>query len=96
MMWDELPELEQRRQHARARLEILDALVIAVDRRVELMAIVASSPDANEARTELMATLGLSQIQATAVLDLQVRRFATTERQRIVDERTELGAELER
>jgi DNA gyrase subunit A len=79
---------------AMQRLAILDALVTAIERRAELIEIVASAENADQARSQLATAFDLNEIQATAALDLQVRRFATRERQRINDERNEIRAEL--
>ena len=64
------------RERTLQRLEILDALVIAVDRRAELMRTVAEAPRTEEARREASEVLGLNETQAVAVLDLKIWRFA--------------------
>jgi DNA gyrase/topoisomerase IV subunit A len=74
----------------RQRLEILDAFVATIDRRVEVFDLIADSASADEAQTGIAALLGISDIAAGAVLDLQARRFTRGDRQRIVDERAEL------
>ena len=80
------------RRHTLERLEILDALVIALDRRDELMQIVASAQDAEQAQDRLRSAFSLNQVQAVAVMDLQVRRFGTEQRDRIRKEREHLRA----
>jgi DNA gyrase/topoisomerase IV subunit A len=90
---DEVPDPDEMRRHALNRLEILDAFVTAVDGREQLMQIVASCANADQARRVVMEPFGLNEVQATAALDLQVRRFAGQERQRIVDERESLRRE---
>jgi DNA gyrase subunit A len=72
---------------AAARLSILDAMNIAVDRRDELMRLIGASPDADQARVAIQAAFGFDDVQAHAVLDLQIRRFAELERSRIARER---------
>ncbi|HEU5008899.1 MAG TPA: DNA gyrase subunit A [Jatrophihabitantaceae bacterium] len=69
------------------RLEILDALILAVENRRRLFDVIAAAPSADQARQDLMAEFDLNEIQATAVLDLQARRFAELERTRLVQER---------
>ena len=71
---------------ARAREHILEGLKIAVDNIDEVIRIIRSSADADTARTNLMNSFGLSAIQATAILDMQLRRLAALERQKIEDE----------
>jgi len=82
------------RRHALSRLEVLEGLLTAVDHREQLVQIVASFANAGEARDEVMNAFGLNEVQAIAALDVQVRRFAGQERQRIVDERDSLRSEL--
>ncbi len=71
---------------ARAREHILEGLKIAVDNIDEVIRIIRASADADTARTNLMNTFGLSAIQSTAILDMQLRRLAALERQKIEDE----------
>lgn len=73
-------------REARARLHILEGLKIAVDHIDEVISTIKKSKDAEEAKTRLMKKFGLSQIQATAILDMQLRRLAALERQKIEDE----------
>ena len=58
----------------------------------EVIALIRRSPTADEARDGLMTLLDVDQVQATAILSLQLRRLAALERQRIMDQ----AAELER
>jgi len=76
------------------RLEILDALVAALDRRQEVFDVIVASPSAEHARASIAGLLGITDIGAMAILDLQWRRFAELERGRIVDERDAIRAEL--
>lgn len=80
------------RRHLLDRLEILDAIMLALERREQMWSIVEAAPDADRARGDLMAALGLTEVQATAVMDLQVRRFSARERSRIAEERDSLRA----
>lgn len=72
------------------RVEILDALIVAVDNRGRLFDIIGAAPSADEARRDLVAEFDMNEIQATAVLDLQARRFATQERARLIQEREDI------
>jgi DNA gyrase subunit A len=67
----------------RKRLEILEAFLAAIDRRYEVSDVVASSETVEEARTGLRELLGVSQMAATEVLNMQWRRMARAERQEI-------------
>ncbi|NEB06587.1 DNA gyrase C-terminal beta-propeller domain-containing protein, partial [Streptomyces sp. SID13726] len=60
----------------------------------EVMALIRRSPDADEARAGLMGLLGVDEIQATAILNLQLRRLAALERQRIIDDHDELERKI--
>ncbi len=71
---------------SRAREHILEGLMIAVRHIDEVIAIIKKSKDADEAKTKLMGTFKLTDIQATAILDMQLRRLAALERQKIEDE----------
>ncbi len=71
---------------ARAREHILEGLKIAVDHIDEVISIIKKSKDADEAKKKLMARFGLSDLQTTAILDMQLRKLAALERQKIEDE----------
>ena len=86
----ERPEIDEYESQWKQRLEFLDGMIAAMADPHRLMEIVDGAADAYQARRALMQELGLNEIQAIAVLDLQVRRFAAEERRHIADERTEL------
>ena len=71
---------------ARAREHILEGLKIAVNHIDEVISIIKKSKDADEAKVKLMKRFWLSDIQTTAILDMQLRRLAALERQKIEDE----------
>ncbi len=71
---------------ARARAHILEGLLIALANLDEVIQIIRQSPDADAARERLMERFKLSELQAQAILDLQLRRLAALERQKIEDE----------
>lgn len=73
-------------KEARAREHILEGLKIAVDHIDEVISIIKKSKDADEAKTKLMTRFKFSEIQTTAILDMQLRRLAALERQKIEDE----------
>lgn len=73
-------------RQAKARLHILEGLKIAVDHIDEVIQTIRSSKDQEEAKKNLIAKFALSEIQATAILDMQLRRLAALERQKIEDE----------
>src|SRR4030042_3624373 len=58
---------------ARAREHVLEGLKIAVDHIDEVISIIKKSKDADEAKVKLQSRFGLSEIQATAILDMQLR-----------------------
>ncbi|MEV6410841.1 DNA gyrase subunit A [Kribbella sp. NPDC051718] len=70
---------------AEQRVRIFEAILLAVDRRTELLDLVASSTSLDESLQAVSREFDLDDIQAQAVLDLQVRRFATNERAKIVE-----------
>ncbi|MEK7532932.1 MAG: DNA gyrase subunit A [Patescibacteria group bacterium] len=73
-------------KEAKAREHILEGLKIAVDHIDEVISIIKKSKDAEEAKQKLMARFKLSDIQTTAILDMQLRKLAALERQKIEDE----------
>nr|MBA3887659.1 DNA gyrase subunit A [Acidobacteriota bacterium] len=87
-------EFELRRAEARAH--ILEGLKIALDRLDEVIRLIRGSRNPGEAREGLMTQFGLSQLQAQAILDMQLQRLTGLERQKIIDELTELLKTIER
>jgi DNA gyrase subunit A len=73
-------------RQATARAHILEGLKIALDHLDAVIKTIRESPDVDTARTNLMSRFGLTEIQATAILDMQLRRLAALERQKIEDE----------
>lgn len=73
-------------RQAQARLHILEGLKIAVDHIDEVIRTIRESKDQEAAKMNLMAKFGLSELQSTAILDMQLRRLAALERQKIEDE----------
>lgn len=71
---------------ARAREHILLGLKIALDNLDEVIKLIRASKDQETAKTGLMTKFGLTEIQATAILDMQLRKLAALERQKIEDE----------
>ncbi|GAA3534933.1 DNA gyrase subunit A [Amycolatopsis ultiminotia] len=83
-----------RLRKAEERAHILRGLVKALDALDEVIALIRRSPSADEARPGLMELLDIDEIQATAILDMQLRRLAALERQRIVDTLAEIELEI--
>jgi DNA gyrase subunit A len=81
-----------RLRKAEDRAHVLEGLLIALDHIDEIIALIRASASADTAKAELMARFSLSEIQAQAILDMQLRRLAQLERQRIQDEYDELQA----
>src|SRR4051794_26787604 len=75
-----------RLRKAEERAHILRGLVKALDLLDEVIALIRRAPSAEESKTGLMRLLDVDEIQATAILDMQLRRLAALERQRIIDE----------
>jgi len=83
-----------RLRRAQERLHIVAALLKAIDRIDEVIALIRASASAAEAQTGLMAMLEIDEIQAQAILDMQLRKLAALERQALVDERDDLEAKI--
>lgn len=83
-----------RLRKAMERLHILEGYLKALDALDEVIALIRRSPTVDEARAGLMELLDVDQIQADAILALQLRRLAALERQKIMDEHAELTARV--
>ena len=83
-----------RLKRAQDRLHILQGYLMALDALDAVIATIRQSPTVDEARTALMELLGVDEVQADAILALQLRRLAALERQKILDEHTELEARV--
>jgi DNA gyrase subunit A len=81
-------------EKARARLHILDGYLIALAHLDAVIQTIRESADADQARQRLMRTFGLSEAQAQAILDLQLRRLAALERQKIEQEHQQTQAQI--
>ncbi|MBN2471788.1 MAG: DNA gyrase subunit A [Anaerolineae bacterium] len=71
---------------ARERAHILEGLIIALDNLDEVIDTIRRSRTTETARANLRKTFGLTEIQAQAILDMQLRRLAGLERKKIQDE----------
>ncbi|HEY9122141.1 MAG TPA: DNA gyrase subunit A, partial [Brevefilum sp.] len=80
---------------AKARAHILEGLLIALANLDEVIQTIRESDDADTAKERLMTRFKLSDPQAQAILDMQLRRLAALERQKIMDEHKEVMAEIE-
>jgi DNA gyrase subunit A len=78
----------------RERAHILEGLRIALQFLDEVIQTIRSADSAEDARGKLMENFGLSEVQAQAILDLQLRRLAALERQKIEDEYGEVMARI--
>ncbi len=87
-------EFELRKAEARAH--ILEGLKIALDHLDAVITLIRGSKNPGEAREGLMTSFGLSQLQAQAILDMQLQRLTGLERQKILDELQDLLALIER
>ena len=79
---------------AEERAHILRALIKAIDRIDEVIALIRASASAATAQQGLMDLLEIDEIQARAILDMQLRKLAALERQQLIDEYDELMAEI--
>ena len=79
---------------ARERAHILEGLRIALEFLDEVIATIRQSESVDAARSTLIERFGLSLVQAQAILDMQLRRLAALERQKIEDEYQEILARI--
>lgn len=73
-------------EKAQQRAHILEGLKIALDHLDAVIRTIRESPDVETARERLMERFSLTEVQAQAILDMQLRRLAALERQKIEDE----------
>lgn len=73
-------------QRAKNRAHILEGLRVALEFLDEIIRIIRSSPNAEVARNEMMSRFGLSQLQAEAILNMQLRQLTALEREKIEEE----------
>ncbi|MDM4721693.1 DNA gyrase subunit A [Micromonospora sp. WMMA1363] len=83
-----------RLRKAEERAHILRGLAKALDALDEVIALIRRSPTVEDARQGLIRLLDIDEIQATAILDMQLRRLAALERQRILDDLVKLELEI--
>ena len=81
---------------AEARAHVLEGLQIALDRLDAIIKLIRGAKNPTEARGGLIQQFNLSQIQAQAILDMQLQRLTGLERQKIVSELAELRKTTER
>ncbi|MEP6813967.1 MAG: DNA gyrase C-terminal beta-propeller domain-containing protein, partial [Marmoricola sp.] len=79
-----------RLSEAEKRAHILRGLAKALDMLDEVIALIRRSPDVDEARDGLIALLGVDEVQAQEILNMQLRRLAALERQKIIDNLAEI------
>ncbi|MEV4669247.1 DNA gyrase subunit A [Microbacterium sp. LWO12-1.2] len=83
-----------RLRKAEARMHILRAYLKALDALDEVIALIRRSPTVDDARSGLKALLDIDDDQADAILGMQLRRLAALERQKILDEASELEGQI--
>jgi DNA gyrase subunit A len=81
---------------AEERVHILNGLLLALSKIDAIIAAIRASETADDARGALIARFGLDEPQANAILQMQLRRLAALEQQKILNERDELNREVRR
>jgi DNA gyrase subunit A len=79
-----------RLRKAEERAHVVEGLIVALDNLDAVIDLIRHAESADAALVELQARFELSEVQARAILDMQLRRLAALERQRILDEHAEL------
>ncbi|AXE37209.1 DNA gyrase subunit A [Acidipropionibacterium virtanenii] len=85
---------EYRLAQAEKDAHIQRALVKALDALDEVIALIRRSPNTETASTGLQELLGIDEVQARAILDMQLRRLAALERQKIIDRLADLERQI--
>ncbi len=81
---------QYRLRKARERAHVLEGLIVALDHLDEVIGLIRRAESADAALAQLQGRFELTEVQARAILDMQLRRLAALERQRILDEHREL------
>ncbi|WP_454042828.1 DNA gyrase subunit A [Cellulosimicrobium sp. Marseille-Q8652] len=81
-------------REAEKQIHIYRGYLKALDALDEVIALIRRSPDADQAREGLMTLLDVDEIQATAILNMQLRRLAALQRQEIIDQHDKLQREI--
>ncbi|TMB51233.1 MAG: DNA gyrase subunit A, partial [Deltaproteobacteria bacterium] len=81
---------------AQERLHILAGLKIAIEHLDRAIALIRSAADPATARDGLMATFGLSQVQAQAILEMRLQRLTSLERDKVLEEYAETERAIQR
>ena len=84
-----------RLRKAEERAHVLEGLIVALDHIDEVIELIRAAASADDALVELQGRFELSEVQARAILDMQLRRLAALERQRILDEHEELRERID-
>ena len=79
---------------AKARAHILEGYMVALKNLDEIIELIRSAADVDAARSKLMKRYKLSELQANAILDMQLRRLAALERKKIETEYKEVNATI--
>src|SRR5512135_404753 len=81
-------------EKARARAHILEGLMVALRHLDEIISLIRNSPDVDQARIRLMKRYKLTELQANAILEMQLRRLAALERKKIETEYKEVLGQI--
>ena len=81
-------------REAESKIHIFRGYLKALDALDEVIALIRRSPDSERARTGLMELLEIDELQATAILNMQLRRLAALQRQEIIEEHNKLEREI--
>ena len=83
-----------RLRKAEERAHILRGYLKALDALDAVIALIRKSPTVEDARDGLIQLLGIDELQARAILNMQLRQLAALERQKLIDEAAELEAQI--
>ena len=79
---------------AEARQHLLEGYAIALEKIDDVIKVIRAADDTESARNELMQGFGLTEIQANAILDMQLRRLVRLERDQILEELKSVRANI--
>ena len=88
--------VEVRLRQAKQRRDVVVAVLTGARSWADVLSVIADAPDAASALGGLQERFGLDEVQATALLDMQFRRVAGAETQRLADELQQLDEDIAR
>jgi len=90
---DRAQEREDQKRNLDEAIVMAEVRLLGISRRSEVLSVIETAKDVDEAREKLQALLGIGWVGATAILDLQFRQLSVREREKLLEDRDQLVRE---